>query len=142
MPFIGLQIPVMARMRFKPQPNREKSIIARKVEPSMVWGVFTEWSTHPGGKWNGRYKCVDLREFADMDSRVGKSARAQGVFEVQFDPGEPVCFPLKGFYDAAMGALEGLRAPRDSPGELPPQGVSRACLMIFLLMICNPSVLL
>ena len=109
-PCIGLRISFMARPRFTQQPDIEKSGMVGKLEPSLIWGVLWGWSVHPGGKWNRRSYCVDLKEFVDMDFPVGKKVRIQEVFEVLFDEKEPVFFPHKALYDEAVGTPEGLRA--------------------------------
>ena len=124
-PFIGLSIPFMARIRFKQQPNIEKSVEVHKLEPSMVWGVFMGYAQNPGGKWNKRYYCAALTEFDHMDFRVGCKVRVQEVFEVWFDPNEPIVFPLKALYDEAHATIEGIRAPRGVTQAAPIQGLAQ-----------------
>ena len=111
-PFVGLVVPFMARVRFKPQPNVEKSTEVEKMD-AMMYGVFMGWSVNPGGKWNKRYYCAALSEFKDMDLRYGGKVFVQEVFEVEFDANE-IFFPLKRLHDDAVGTIEGLRAPRSS----------------------------
>ena len=92
----------MVRLRFKQQPNVEKSLSARKLGPSLVWGVFMGWSQNPGGKWDRRCVCAALAVYGGL-----LWAKSAGDISVQLDwlliGAMVVCGVVE-----ALGALDGV----------------------------------
>ena len=122
--FPGKVIPFGAYVTFQELPHVEKDTKKPKFAPRPVPGVFLGYVQRPGGRWAGRYIVANLKEFVNMDLRVGGPIRTQEVQTILgWDPKE-LTFPLKEFHDLANNTLQGLSMPyRVDPKTVQPQGI-------------------
>ena len=127
-------IPFGAEVEFLPQPVYEKGIDVPKYDPKCRIGVMMGYFVHPGGKWSNEYIVADIKEFVDMDFRIGWRVTTQRVKRiVNFNTAErPLRFPLKATFDRANRTLEGLSKPylSDEPTSVGIEGPSDGTVLV------------